>query len=119
VTARRFHAGLSAEETAARAYEARGAEVLARRWRTAEGEADLVLRLGAVLVVVEVKQRRRPLGADPPVSARQWRRVAAAAGAFLAAHPREGTGGCRFDAAIMLPGGRLEIVEDAWRPEEF
>lgn len=117
MTARRFHAGLSAEATAAAAYEALGAAVLARRLRTPAGEIDIVARLGGLLVFVEVKSRRRPLGADPPVPERQWRRIAAAAEAYLAAHPGEGAQGCRFDAAILLPDGRLEIVADAWRPE--
>ncbi len=38
-------------------YEARGYDVLARNWRCAEGELDLVLRDGDTLVACEVKTR--------------------------------------------------------------
>jgi len=114
MTAPRHHAGMAAEEIAAQAYEARGGRILARRHRTQAGEIDLVVELGDLTVFVEVKQRRRPTGADSPVGARQWARIAAAAEIWLA--ERGATGGARFDAAILLPDGRLEIVEDAHRP---
>ncbi len=110
----RHFGGLAAEEITARAYLARGADLLARRYRTAEGEIDLVVREGTTLVFVEVKARRRA-GPDSPVSSRQWARIAGAAAAWLAAHP-EAAGACRFDAALIDATGACEIVEDAHRP---
>lgn len=113
----RHHAGLAAEEIAERAYTARGARVIARRWRAAGGEIDLALRDGPLLIIVEVKQRRRAIGADSPVTPAQWRRIAALAERMMAEHPeaRDATG-CRFDAAILGPDGALTIIEDAYRP---
>ena len=45
--------------------EVQGLAVLDRNWRCDEGEIDLVLREGAVLVVCEVKTRRGALGGTP------------------------------------------------------
>ena len=50
--------GRYGEDVAARFLAEQGFEVLARNWRCAAGEIDLVAREGAVLVVCEVKTRR-------------------------------------------------------------
>ena len=110
---RRFQSGLAAEEIAERAYAAKGAEVLARRYRTALGEIDLIVQLAGTVVFVEVKQRARP-GPDSPITPRQWSRIAAAAQAWLA---ETGTAlPCRFDAALVGPDGGLSLVEGAHVP---
>ncbi len=111
----RHQAGLAAEEAAAAAYEAMGGAVLARRARTPAGEIDLVVRLGAIAVVVEVKARRRA-GPDSPVSPRQWARISAAAELWMAEHAPEGIAGLRFDAALVDAAGGVEILADAHRP---
>ena len=49
--------GRRAEELCARALEAEGFAVLARRRRTEAGEIDLVARRGDLTVIVEVKAR--------------------------------------------------------------
>ena len=113
--ARRHHAGLAAEETAARLYERRGAEIVARRLRTPEGEIDLVAREGGTLVFVEVKQRRRRACPDSPITERQWRRLGNAALWYIMT-ASQGTGAapaCRFDAVIVGPDGAPEIIENA------
>ncbi|MGF1501533.1 MAG: YraN family protein [Paracoccaceae bacterium] len=107
--ARRHHGGLAAEDAALAAYEARGARLLARRWRVAEGEIDLVLEAAGVTVFVEVKARAR-IGADSPIGPRQKARLAAAATRWLAEHP---TPACRFDAALVDRSGRVAILEHA------
>lgn len=113
-SARRHHSGLAAEDAAVRHYEARGCRVLERRLRTPEGEIDLVLDDGGMLVFAEVKQRRRGLGADSPISSRQWRRLGNAALWYMMIGPNKGAPrACRFDAAIMGPDGRLEVIENA------
>jgi putative endonuclease len=50
------------ERIAERFLVARGAHVLARNQRVWPGEIDLLIRIGSVLVLVEVKTR---IGADP------------------------------------------------------
>jgi putative endonuclease len=49
--------GAQAEETAARFLAARGLVVIARNYRTRQGEVDLVARDGDTLVFVEVRAR--------------------------------------------------------------
>ncbi len=114
----RHHQGLAAEEIAARAYEAEGGQVLATRWRSEAGELDLVIRLGALVVFVEVKARRRA-GAEGAVTARQWRRIAAAAELWIGAAPQAGVTGYRFDLAHVDGAGRVTLHRDAVRLDEL
>ncbi|MEM6488289.1 MAG: YraN family protein [Pseudomonadota bacterium] len=114
--ARNNAAGALAEDTAERAYRRRGAQVLARRRRIGGGELDLVVDDGGVLTFVEVKRRGTPI-ADSPVRPAQWRRLEAAAGAYLAEHA-DATGAmplARFDVALVDGQGRVAIIEDAHR----
>lgn len=46
------------ESLAAQHLEAKGYEIVARNWRTGQGEIDLVVRGGQELIFVEVKTRR-------------------------------------------------------------
>jgi putative endonuclease len=97
----------------ARRYQVRGATVLHRRLRTPEGELDLVLEQDGRTIFVEVKRCR--LGEDPPVSQRQWRRLANAALHYMMRVQNE-TGVqpvCRFDVALAGPDGQLRIIENA------
>lgn len=57
--------GQYGEDVAARHLVAQGMILLDRNWRCAEGELDLVLRDGEVLVVCEVKTRRGAAGGTP------------------------------------------------------
>jgi putative endonuclease len=57
--------GAYGERVAAGHLERAGLEVLDRNWRCPEGELDLVLREGSVLVVCEVKTRAGEDGAGP------------------------------------------------------
>ena len=113
--------GLAAEEQAARAYAARGAEILARRHRNAAGEIDLILREGDTLVFVEVKQRRARATAAESITERQWRRLGLAATQYMLEHSSK-TGavpGCRFDAVLIGGDGSLEIIENARTFDEY
>ena len=108
-----WQSGAAAEDAVARRYAAMGATVQHRRLRTPEGELDLVVEQGGQTVFVEVK--RCAPGADPPVSARQWRRLANAALHHMMRIQNE-TGVqpvCRFDVALVAPDGRLRIIENA------
>jgi putative endonuclease len=80
--------GAHGEAIAARHLVERGMVVLDRNWRCPDGEIDLVLRDGRVLVVCEVKTRRStaygtPLEAVTAVKAARLRRLAAQ---WVAAH---------------------------------
>ena len=114
-----YLSGLAAEEQAARAYERRGARILARRHRSEAGEIDLIVREGDTLVFVEVKQRRRNVAES--ITERQWRRLGLAATQYMLTHSNE-TGpvrGCRFDAVLIGADGSLEIIENARTFDEY
>jgi len=99
-----FRYGLSAESRAAAFLLAKGYRIAARRFRTPLGEIDIVARRRGVLVFVEVKARGRYDDAAEAVTARQQRRIVAAAEYWLAAHPDDAAGDIRFDAVLVVPG---------------
>ena len=82
--------GRLGEAIAARYLEARGFAIVARNYRCAEGEIDLVADDGEYLVFVEVKTRSRDDGFDPSlaVNAAKQDRVRRVGAHFLAAHPQ-------------------------------
>lgn len=72
--------GAQGEALAASYLEQRGHHVLARNWRTRQGELDLITRDGSSLVAVEVKTRSgsgygNPLEAITVQKARRLRRL--------------------------------------------
>lgn len=76
------------------------------------GELDLVMREAEALVFVEVRYRKgaRFGGGVASVTSAKQRRIARAASAWLAAHPREAARPCRFDViAISGPETRPEL----------
>ena len=92
-----------------------GLQVVARNWRCAQGELDLVARRGAELVVVEVKSRSslgqgHPAEAVTPVKAARLRRLCSA---FLAAHPEHaGVATVRVDVvAVVFRRGRPALLQ--------
>jgi putative endonuclease len=113
--------GRAGEEAALAWYRSRGYALVARNWRCALGELDLVLARGADLVFCEVKARRGAAFGGPfeAVTGRKQRKLALLAEAFLAscgARPRS----VRFDVASVLvdagsPGGlRVHVFEHAF-----
>src|SRR5690349_3691057 len=97
-----FRRGLSAESRAAILLRLKGYRILARRWQSAVGEIDLVAKRGKLLVFVEVKARARLDDAAEAVTQRQRRRIASAAGAWLASHPEHANASIRFDALLVI-----------------
>jgi putative endonuclease len=99
-----FRFGLSAEMRAAAFLLVKGYRILARRYRSAVGEIDIVARRRRTLVFVEVKAREDFDAAAEAVGTRQQRRIIAAAQAWLAAHPQDATLDMRFDVVLVVPG---------------
>jgi putative endonuclease len=95
--------GLSAESRAAAYLVAKGYRIVARRFRSPVGEVDIVARRRGVLVFVEVKARNTLDDAALSLLPRQQQRIAAAAGAWLAAHPEDAENDIRFDAILVAP----------------
>ncbi len=107
------HGGLAAEAQVAACYAARGAAVLARRWRGGGAEIDLIVAEGATVVFVEVKRAATHAAAAARVGAAQLRRLRVAAEAFLATRPDGSLTDSRFDVALVDGTGRVEIVANA------
>lgn len=109
---RRAHAWGDAVE---RSVEARlaeaGAEILARRRRTAAGEIDLAAMQGDVLMVAEVKARRTLAEALAAASPAKWARLGAAAECFAAEIGHQGD--VRLDLIAVDRQGALAHIENA------
>ena len=112
--ARSHQAGLAAEDIAARAYQARGGAVMARRWRCPAGEIDLIVDDGEMIVFVEVKKSSDFAQAAARLSERQMRRIYTSAEGYLATSPKGLDGHARFDVALVDGQGAVEILENAF-----
>ncbi len=110
----RLQRGAAAEQLAAEYLQARGLAVLARNLRCKAGELDLVCLDGAVLAIVEVRQRVRSDfgGALASVNGRKQRKLIRAARYFLQLRPGWRGHPVRFDVVAMdgHPSGNHRIV---------
>jgi putative endonuclease len=100
------------ERIAARHYRLRGYRVLGANVRAGGNELDLIVRRGARLVFVEVKERTRD-GFGGPVAAvdrEKRRRVTRAAAAWLHANPQRRGLEVAFEV-VAITGRRLERLE--------
>ncbi len=91
--------------------------VIARRYRTPAGEIDLIVRRGRTIVFVEVKQRADADAGLEAVTATARRRIARAAGHWIAAHPAAEGYDRRFDVVVAMPGLRLHHLQAAFDGE--
>lgn len=105
--------GQAAEERIAQDYQSRGFQIVARRWRGAHGELDLILRRGRETIIVEVKSSKTLARALESLGMRQIRRILASAGDFIDHLPGGGLSDLRIDVAAMDGSGRIQIVENA------
>jgi putative endonuclease len=108
--------GAAGEARAAAWYRSQGYRVLATNWRCREGELDLVVTRGRLVVFVEVKTRRTDRFGVPAeaVTVTKQRRIRMLASRFLQANevrPSE----LRFDVVSIL-AGQLEVIEAAFLP---
>jgi putative endonuclease len=118
MTQARQSLGKIGENLACRELERRGYSILARRYRHAGAEIDVVARDGLTLVFVEVKAREgREFGdGAEAVTRRKRRRIAMAATDYLVRH-QKGECPCRFDVvSVMLSDGepQIEVIPNAF-----
>lgn len=111
--------GQAAEALAARYLTTRGLEPIARNFRCRFGELDLVMLHGKVLVVVEVRSRRRTVVATPAATVgwRKQRRLVGATRFFLLRHRQYGGQPVRFDVVEVI--GELEAPTLRWNRGAF
>ncbi len=110
----RLELGAAGEALVAEWYRANGYEVLETNWRCRQGELDLVVRKGRVLVFCEVKTRTTDAFGTPAeaVTREKRDRIRRLAAVYLEDAPfraRE----VRFDVAGILDG-KLEVIEAAF-----
>lgn len=111
---RAYLVGTAAEDQVAKHYEQRGYSIAERRWRGAAGEIDLILRLGAGLVFVEVKHSKTRAHAAARITQAQMQRIYASAGQYLETEPAGQLTESRFDVALVDGAGMIEIIENAF-----
>ena len=107
--------GREAERSAVRLLRRKGFRILARNYRTPQGEIDIIARDGESIVFVEVKARTSLGHGDPleVVNGKKMRRIAKAAGHYIARFGLEDRE-CRFDVLTFVGGKAAEHVEGAF-----
>ena len=114
--------GRRGEELAEQYLCRRGYVILARRFRTRQGEIDLIARSGETIVFVEVRRRRTGRLGDPleSIGPRKQARLVRTARVFLHArglHEQP----CRFDVVALREadgaGPVIDHREDAFRAD--
>ncbi len=113
---RNYHAGLAAEASVLRDYVDQGYRILARRFRGARGEIDLVLEKDAVVVFVEVKKSRSFDAALARLGAAQIGRILDTASEFLGLTPKGQLTETRFDVALVNAHGQVSVLHNALAP---
>lgn len=114
MTRQRLDLGAAGEAAVADWYRTNGYEVVETNWRCRQGELDLIVRKGRVLVFCEVKTRSTDaFGVPAEAVTREKRdRIRRLAASYLEDPPfraRE----VRFDVAAVLDG-KIEVIEAAF-----
>ena len=89
-------------------------DLRARKPQLDDDSIDLILRDGAGLIFVEVKQARDFDRAAESLSARQMRRLYGAAEEYLGSQPAGSLTDVRFDVALVNGHGETRIIENAF-----
>ncbi|TMK32089.1 MAG: YraN family protein [Actinobacteria bacterium] len=116
--AARASLGRAGEDAAAALYARRGFRIVARNWRCALGELDLIVEREGTFIFCEVKARRGDGfgGGYEAVTARKQRKLRQLAEVFVATVPVP-HGNLRFDVAsvhVGTSGTSVELFEDAF-----
>lgn len=111
-------AGLRGELAAVWLLRLKGYRILARDLRVGPGEIDIVALRGGTLAFVEVKTRPHADLARLAIGRAQRRRIAGAANAFVARHPRLADRTIRFDALLVAPRRFPIHIANAWTVDD-
>jgi putative endonuclease len=89
--------------------------VVARNWRSASGELDVIARRGRTTVFCEVKARSTTVFGDPAeaVTPTKQARIRRLAAQWFAQGAPGRSGPARFDVATVLDG-HLQVIEGAF-----
>lgn len=105
--------GQAAENQIALAYERNGFEIVDRRWKSKDGEIDLVARHDQKLYFIEVKSSKTFDSAVQQITPRQQKRIHDCALQYLAEKAGRIDVDCRFDAALVDGAGRIKVLPGA------
>ncbi len=92
----------------------KGYAILARRFKTPNGEIDLIAKRGRLIALVEVKARNTHQEAIEAVHYHARRRIERAGHLFLAKNTRWANCAIRYDI-ISVVNNRPRHLKDAWR----
>jgi putative endonuclease len=106
--------GRRAESLCAWLLRLKGWRILARHWKSASGEIDIIARRGRVLAFIEVKARRDATTAAESLSRKQQARIARAASQFVAGQATLQHLDQRFDIILVVPWRLPLHVPAAW-----
>ena len=106
--------GVWAENRAALYLSLRGYTIIAKRYKTKFGEIDLIASKSGVLIIAEVKARKRLEDALESVNVKTQRRIANATLCFLAEHPAFAEHAIRFDVIAIENLVRIVHLDNAW-----
>ena len=108
-------AGRQAEELAARYLVQKGYQIVARRFRSRQGEIDLIARDGRTLVFVEVKYRRSRAYGNPAeaVDGRKQHTICRVSDYYRMTHGISEDQPCRFDVAA-IEGDEVCLIRNAF-----
>ncbi len=109
--------GRRAENFAASWLRFRGYKILERRYKTREGEIDLIARKGSVLACVEVKQRSQEHDAQEAVGYGAEQRIMNTAETYVNNNPDllNEDFELRFDILYVIGRWRIRHIPDAFR----
>lgn len=107
--------GHRAESLCCLALRLRGYKIIARRYKSHQGEIDIVAARGMTLAFIEVKARPSYLAASEAVSEHQKARMGRCASLFLAHYRGFSRYTMRFDIMIVLPWHWPVHVENAFQ----
>ena len=106
--------GRRGEVVAALWLMAKGYRILGMRLRTPQAEVDLAAQRGAVLAIIEVKQRRTIEEALLAVTPAQRERLGRAGRALATRLGRNKPAIVRLDLVALAPGRWPRHIADAW-----
>jgi putative endonuclease len=100
---RRYRSGHWGERLASLALMLKGYRIVARRYKTALGEIDLIARRGSLVAMVEVKVRPTLTAAMEAISPGAERRIEAAGDIWLSQQKDHSHLSIRYDLVAVLP----------------
>ena len=105
--------GQVAEDQIAAAYVRSGFDIVDRRFKTCDGEIDIVARHKDKFYFIEVKSSKTFDGAVAQITPKQQKRIQDCALAYLAQKAGHLDVDCRFDAALVDGSGRIKVMPGA------